>query len=75
MTACCSALLDWLPRSSGNEAQLASDGIQFPVASEIGATSKSKSNGDTPALEDLVVARGFVCVSLRMRGLATKSRD
>ena len=51
VTACCSALLNWLPRSSGKEAQLASDGIQFPVASENGGTSKSKSNGYTPALE------------------------
>jgi hypothetical protein len=30
VTACCSALLDWLPRSSGIEAQLASDCIKFP---------------------------------------------
>ncbi len=50
VTPCCSALLDWLPRSSGIEAQLASDCIKFPkswespVASESGGAFNSDGN-------------------------------
>ncbi len=50
VTTCCSALLDWLPRSLGIGTQLASDCIKLPkscespVASKCGATlTKSES--------------------------------
>ncbi len=59
VTACCSALFDWLPRSSGTEAQLASDCIKLPkswespVASENGGTSKFKSDGNRSMAEQM----------------------
>lgn len=59
MTACCSALLGWVPRSLGIEAQLVSDCTKFlkawesPVASESGGTLKFKSDGNWSMAEQM----------------------